>query len=284
MDMSSTAAVPVRQIGSKAYDALRRSSGRAEPISSFGESGYRLAGEEIIWVGSRRHALHPRAVLIDDVNVPRGCLELAGCRPWHPAPMPFGAAPSVLRTNGCRLRTMIGRVGVPRGFGALLTGDLPEFPLNFGAPHVHALAAAIAGRDSHRAVTAALPLLGLGPGLTPSGDDLVGAALFGVRRVLREDCAAAWDAAARALAAETRRRSNVISAALFADLVEDRSFARLHRLARALAGSMPDDDAIVAAARDLVAIGHSSGWDMLAGLIIGITGTVGGSPQRERSL
>ena len=66
----------------------------------------------------------------------------------------------------------------------LLAGDLPEFPLSLGAPRVDAFAAAIAKCDPHLAVTAALPLLGLGPGLTPSGDDLVGAAFFGKRLVL----------------------------------------------------------------------------------------------------
>lgn len=283
MGMSSTAGISILEIGAKAYDALRRSGGRADSISSFGEVGYRLAGDEIIWVGSWRDLMHPRAVLIEKSNFPLDRFDLAGCSPRQPVPIPFKVPTSVLRANACRLQAMIGRAGEPRGLGMLLAGDLPEFPLSLGAPRVDAFAAAIAKCDPHLAVTAALPLLGLGPGLTPSGDDLVGAALFGKRLVLCEDSAAStWDAAARALAAEARRCSNVISAALFADLTEGRSFAQLHRLARALAESAPDDD-VVAAARDLVAIGHSSGWDMLAGLIIGITGTVDGSPQCEGS-
>lgn len=284
MGKSSTASISILEIGGKAYDALRRSGGRADPISSFGDVGYRLAGDEIIWVGSRRHLMHPRAVLIDKSKLPFDRLDVAGCSPWQPAPLPFGVPTSMLRANACRLQAMIRRAGEPKGFGKLLAGDLPEFPLSYGAPRVHAFASAIADRDPHLAATAALPLLGLGPGLTPSGDDLVGAAFFGKRLAPCEDSArSAWDGAARALAAEARRRSNVISAALFTDLTEGRSFAQLHRLAWALAESVSDDD-VVAAARDLVAIGHSSGWDMLAGLIIGITGTVDGSPQCERSL
>lgn len=283
MTMSSKEAIAVQQVGVKAYNALHRSGGRAEPISALGKSGYHLADGEIIWIGSKRHAMHPRAVLIDEADLPRKCLNVTGCSPWHPAPMP-SAAPSVLRTNACRLRAVIKRVGEPKGFGALLIGNEPEFPLSLGTPNIRAFAAVIGGCDPHFAAMAALPLLGLGPGLTPSGDDLVGAAFFGRRLTLGDKLAAdAWDAAARMLASETKRRSNAVSAALFADLAEHRSFAELHRLSCTLCESAASDDDIAAAVRGLAAIGHSSGWDMLTGFIVGVTGSVDGSPQCEGS-
>jgi hypothetical protein len=59
-----------------------------------------------------------------------------------------------------------------------------------------------------------------------------------------------------------------VSAALFADLAAGRSFAPLHGIADALRTG--DDEAAIRAARSLVAIGHSSGWDMLTGFLIGI--------------
>ncbi len=58
--------------------------------------------------------------------------------------------------------------------------------------------------------------------------------------------------------------------ALFADLARGRSFAPLHAVAGALARG--EHDAAFPAARTLAAVGHSSGWDMLAGLIIGVMG------------
>ena len=63
----------------------------------------------------------------------------------------------------------------------------------------------------------------------------------------------------------------VLGAALFADLARGESFAPLHAIIDALAAD--DHTAALAAARELVAIGHSSGWDMFTGLVIGITGS-----------
>jgi hypothetical protein len=60
---------------------------------------------------------------------------------------------------------------------------------------------------------------------------------------------------------------------LFRDLAAGQSFAPLHRLAAILAAEASQKQAIDAA-RALVAIGHSSGWDMLTGFIIGVTGAM----------
>jgi hypothetical protein len=77
-----------------------------------------------------------------------------------------------------------------------------------------------------------------------------------------------WTGVGRRLSKEIRSRSHTVSAALFADLAAGRSFAPLHDLVAALATS--DDASALRAARTLVAIGHSSGWDMLTGFLIGI--------------
>ncbi|MGH8697446.1 MAG: DUF2877 domain-containing protein, partial [Burkholderiales bacterium] len=68
--------------------------------------------------------------------------------------------------------------------------------------------------------------------------------------------------------------SHAISAALLADLVGGASFAPLHDLADALAAG--DDGAAAVAARALAALGHSSGWDMLLGVLIGARGREAG--------
>ena len=168
----------------------------------------------------------------------------------------------------------VGAIGEPRGLGMLLAGRMPPFPLDACVPYVKRLAATLRANDAERAYRAAYPLLGLGTGLTPSGDDLVGAMLFAKRLAARvEGNHDAWNAVAERLAADVVTRSNEISAALFADLVAGESFASLAALARALCAG--DHDAAFKAARALAPIGHSSGWDMLAGMILGLTGTLG---------
>ena len=133
---------------------------------------------------------------------------------------------------------------------------------------MRALDRAFARDDPDAVFAAAQPLLGLGAGLTPSGDDLVGGALFGKRILSGAD--PRWVSVAKKLSREIRGRSHAVSAALFSDLASGRSFAPLHDLAAALASR--DDAGALAAARALAAIGHSSGWDMLTGFLIGTRG------------
>jgi hypothetical protein len=72
------------------------------------------------------------------------------------------------------------------------------------------------------------------------------------------------------LASDARAASHAISAALLADLVAGETFEPLHALADALAAD--DPTAALEAARALVALGHSSGWDMLTGFVLGVNG------------
>ena len=156
----------------------------------------------------------------------------------------------------------------PHGFGALLANHKPAFPLDLAVERVQALARAYLNDAPESVRITSIALLGLGAGLTPSGDDLVGAALF-ARRLLAPRTPG-WDAVAEQLAAEAGTRSHAISAALFDDLARGESFAPLHDIVDALAAG--DQATALAAARALTAIGHSSGWDMYTGLAIGLTG------------
>ena len=168
------------------------------------------------------------------------------------------------------------RLGNAGGFGALLVGGTPPFPLDRAVPLVRALERAFTDDDPRAVVTAALPLLGLGAGLTPSGDDLVGGAIFGRRIASGAD--PRWIRAGKALSQEMPNRSHVVSAALFADLAAGRSFAPLHEIVQALVAE--DQEGALCPARTLVGIGHSSGWDMLSGFLIG-AGKTRVSPRSE---
>ncbi|MBM9476727.1 DUF2877 domain-containing protein [Nakamurella flavida] len=118
---------------------------------------------------------------------------------------------------------------------------------------------------------AVLELLGLGPGLTPAGDDLLAGLLCGL-----------W-ATGRTLEAE---RIGAVVGALAPARTTALSADLLHQAARGHAGDAVL--AVVAAVRaasgprlhDAVAalldIGHTSGADLLAGLVVGLSG----SPER----
>ncbi len=260
------------QIGERARRALQRSGGDAAPLADFADGPYFQAAGELIWVGARLPAMHPRAVLTSQAQ-PGGLplhFEDVPARGWTPRPALLDkAAAARIVANVRQLCAALLEGDAPRGFGALLVRKAPEFPLDLAVARVEALARAYR-RDEPDAVQAAsTALLGFGTGLTPSGDDLAGAALFGRRLIapLRH----AWSPVAEALVREASQRSHEVSAALFSDLVRGQSFAPLHAIALALA--VDDHAAALDPARALTAIGHSSGWDMFSGFVIGVTGS-----------
>jgi hypothetical protein len=259
--------IRVVRIGERARQALARSRGAAAPLPGFADGPYFEADGELIWVGARLPAMHPRAVITAEAQ-PHGVALQFGEIPnhgWIPQRVQLEATASARIAE--LTRALIAN-DAPRGFDALLAGSAPAFPLDLALERVQALARAYASNKPESVRAASIPLLGFGTGLTPSGDDLAGAALFG-RRLLTPQ-KPAWAELAQELAREVEKRSHAVSAALFADLGRGESFAPLHGIVDALAAD--DQVAALAAARELTAIGHSSGWDMFTGLVIGITG------------
>jgi hypothetical protein len=110
-----------------------------------------------------------------------------------------------------------------------------------------------------KAPHAAASLIGMGPGLTPAGDDLVGGALVALRISGRHACAARVGDWALRLAA---RRTNRISRAHLACAARGEGGAALHALLDALLAGRGD---LSRELRAIDAIGHTSGWDAAAG-------------------
>ena len=104
--------------------------------------------------------------------------------------------------------------------------------------------------DGHTLARDAEGLIGLGPGLTPSGDDYLGGMLVALRACGR---AAQAESLWRWLRPRLPGRTNAISAAHLAAAAQGEAHEALHAV---LAGDDP--------AR-LDAVGHCSGWDGLAG-------------------
>jgi Protein of unknown function (DUF2877) len=106
-------------------------------------------------------------------------------------------------------------------------------------------------------------LVGLGPGLTPSGDDLLGGALIALR-------ALGWPQAADTLGCwllpRARARTHAISYAHLACAARGEGAAALHdTLATLCCPGAPGLGDCVDALRT---IGHSSGWDAMAGMAL----------------
>ncbi len=125
--------------------------------------------------------------------------------------------------------------------------------------------------DLDGAISEAMPLIGSGPGLTPSGDDYVGGLLFAAYHLTTAyPSSFQWDAACmERLLAYAQDRTTRISFAALQDLASGQGHEPLHTVMKQLlTGEMQSESmaGISAATR----IGSTSGWDMLAGLLTGM--------------
>lgn len=250
-------------IGSIAAAALRQ-GGTSREVRRLTGSAYWMVGGELVWLGREPGELHPRAVRGD-----KSALSPSSAKVWSPR---RAALVGSLRAIRRVLRLALASdIGAPKGLGRLLRGRAPEAPFDRALPLIGSFARACDTDDAESAVAAGRALLGLGPGLTPSGDDFIGGALFAKGALRRGKLApVTWTKTAKDLVGAAAHRTTRLSAVLFGDLAAGRSFAPLHDLTLALNRS----DAISAARalRRLVAIGYSSGWDMATGFAVGILG------------
>jgi hypothetical protein len=244
------------------------------------------------------HRPWPALAVGDPARVREGVLHVgAGGRyavgaapPWLP-PAPAPVPPARRAAGLARLRRVCAAAVPARGLAALLLAPerAASAPLE-AALHrqVRAALAALEGWLAHAGGTAAplhvlggtpaqpipeaLPaILGLGGGLTPAGDDLLAGALIALHAL---GCVAPAEGLAAAVLAHAPARTGAISAAHLAAAARGLGAAPLHAVLEALghphtpdAGADGDAAPLKAALRRLDAIGHTSGWDALAGVV-----------------
>ena len=255
---------------------------------------------EILWIATRSSALHSRAILLSDMptNLPAigtkcwlddDCLHVGGklvirlndAELWSPEEMSVDGGvntPEVARG----IMAAINRAALqspPRGLLArtLLCLDpnsardslnaIEQALLLTASRSIQSLCHTSSGSDLPAALQDAIGLVGLGHGLTPSGDDLLGAFLYTLHSL---------DSACRELIGidaevvdewlqQARSRTNKISFAILADLAHGDAAAPLCEfLNAALTGESLE--CLVRLVGRVSAIGQSSGWDMLAGV------------------
>ncbi len=222
-------------------------------IPGFESTAYAYSGGQVVWAGQSAVTDHPRNAR----------------KPWQPEVMEFDAMRlhAGAQVSLCRLEKM-----PVNGLLLWLTGQSLPFPLNHARPRFDAVRAALQRRDLAAFEVAALRVLGLGAGLTPSGDDFVGGILFAVAHTSAPCFGPAGRKALPATIARIRRAAqaatNPISAALLDDLMAGRSYRALHEVLAALHSG--DLRGIDAAHGRLFKVGASSGADMLAGLLLAL--------------
>ena len=135
---------------------------------------------------------------------------------------------------------------------------------------IHKIAKACLLSDMSGLLEEANALVGLGKGLTPSGDDFLGGLLFCVNTLQRlYPGFIQLDSSEQALFIESaKQRTHLISFTLLKDLTNGQAVEPLHDLINAILGDQPPES--IRPASCLTQIGDSTGWDLLTGTLTGL--------------
>jgi hypothetical protein len=267
--------VSIVRAGVLAREFCRRNA-RAEVAAVFERSIYLRAEDMFVCLGERSIGNGPLTLIADfsPSGLHRGQpasisergitigdtarFSFDRCEPWQPPRWPLSLSPLQLVDVA---KAIAGRMAVEapgEGLGGLYCGS--ETPLaRIARPRIARFEAWLGNAlETDRVSSEAVQdLIGLGPGLTPSGDDfLVGA--LALLDALSEPKAHA--ALASAIIASPRGLTSPLSSCLLRAAAAGHVGEHLHCAIAALVSGNPD--AAVAAIRN---IGHCSGWDMLAG-------------------
>jgi hypothetical protein len=172
---------------------------------------------------------------------------------WSPAPPRAGARPNLEA-----LREALDGHAPQEGLGCTILGVHNALSVH-AQPALEAIDRWLAG---NALAPEAAQLIGLGPGLTPSGDDYLGGVLAALRWVGRgRQADSLWRWLAPRLAAQT----SAISAAHLGAAAGGQVHEALHQVLEELcAWQVPDLHPGLAR---LDSVGHTSGWDALAGMV-----------------
>ena len=198
---------------------------------------------------------------------------------WRPAPFPREWSPASAAAGLAYINTFAANRAPCEGLGRLLLDTAGSGHETIVLRHAAAPAAALrrwlatAMRDQcagrHDDLETACALLGLGPGLTPSGDDLIGGvmvALHALRKHSALNCLATM--------VRKRMRSNTtpISIAHLSAAMNGVCGASVHDALLALV--LGDGGSLAQTLEGLTRIGHSSGWDTLTGIAFTLTALI----------
>lgn len=292
-------------VGGFAHRELGRSGFTARVLGTGSRATYlESCTGEILWLSPPGSVLHRRCVLVvlgkgslreGDVCRGDGAVLRCGRRTsiavdgavWEATASGSASAAS---DHSAALARGLGALTLryqPRGLAELVFGVAPGGQrlgraggqmggwLDLASDRVGEVVRALRARDRTSLLASGRTLLGLGEGLTPSGDDFLGGVLFGLRQ---QECAdfdemwIDWDAV-RDWVAEAAPLTNRISHAILSDLAMGHGPEALHDLAReTLRGG--SREVVAGHAERVIRIGDTSGWDLLAGFSAALLGGV----------
>jgi uncharacterized protein DUF2877 len=277
-------AVAITRAGVVARDACRR-GGHGEVAAVFERSWYLRLGEDFICIGEPAIGNGPATLIVatrfaelklrqgqraivsnERIAISDLLLDVGRCETWRPPPWPNLPSPAVLRATCALLAARAANQSPTDSLAHALFAIADTAFARLARPRVAAFAASTSILRRARPLRglsapygSVSDLVGLGPGLTPAGDDfLIGA--LAVLGALRQTNMHAALAQAIVVAAN---RTSPLSASLLRAAAAGHVGENLHTMVAALVTG--DADAALNAA---AGIGHTSGFDALAGAVM----------------
>ena len=270
--------LPIASIGPIAYDVLA-----AGPVMSFtvfersiyvesATGGIACVGDHAIGDGPLNALLAPDFPIINYTPGRMIEADLSHSTRWAPPIDVTPPPPSKIRYGLKALGSALPAHGLADGLSLLLDPLLRgATTLDTAVPLHRAATPGIQALSEWLATPAAAPkdsvlsLIGLGPGLTPSGDDLLGSCLVALQRVGRQHDS---DRLADAVLASAQTATGRISLAHLECAARGLGAAPLHNTLEAILAGDNIGNSLIALDR----VGHSSGWDALVGVILVLRG------------
>lgn len=258
--------ITVIECGRFARDAL--ASGPGEVCAVFRRSLYlRFPGGRYACLGDASLGRGPLNARVSDrralghLNAGEWlAVPVAESRLWRPRPLRARGNRTALAANLDSLCRAVMRRAARAGLGGAIVGAASPL-LDHARPASQAIDAWLA-QPRAPIPPRARALIGLGPGLTPSGDDFLAGLMIGLRATGNRSAAAAlWDW----LEPQAAKLTSAISRAHLAAAAHGEAHEALHACVEALFGANAPRWGVHLARLD--AVGHCSGRDGLAGVV-----------------
>ena len=295
----------VQHIGKVARSFLMPDSG-GKVLAGFSNAAYLYSDrDELFWLGTITTPLHQRCIqttgslprltrdtpfMVRDRHLEIGLdtdLDFGSAPIWEaPCISPSEAiATEDIPSRICEAISILGKLPEPAGFGSLIpaiitisqTQDGSRIPCkhtpitNFAWSAVEEIAIACLSHDTPKIFARAGDLVGLGEGLTPSGDDFVGGLIFCIKKLQSVYPGFTTVEFPDLVDYVESRKSctHLISFTILKDHALGYSVESLHQLMDILLTRRSSGN-IQSILTDLVQMGHSTGWDILAGVLTGL--------------
>jgi len=302
---SNTSELSVCRIGETARDLLKSGS-KGRILAVFSNAVYLdSVYDELLWLVTENFPMHRRGIQIpgalprvpaDSTFSVRGQhlilgtdidLDLSLASIWvSPRPnldklLPFEELPDRFRTVSC----LFDGYPSPTGFGWILSeitkitignsmqAALRDYSpsLKYTWPALNEIFLACIANDFPRILRTAEDLIGLGEGLTPSGDDFIGGLLFSsfTMQEIYSQYQGFTLLDVELFVDNSRNQTNLISYTMLKDLATGHASDTLHHFINAVLTDQPLES-IHYLGLEMVRIGHSTGWDLLTGVWTGM--------------